>query len=137
MPVNTNPTLVQQHMDAVVVSVKQLLAWILPSCFAVATKLAYESREKKISRARVFTSTVIAIFVGYCFDKLCTHWKWDDLRGFIVAISALTSETIVQYILGNTNKGLNALIRKFTGIDMAKEPEIPVTPKKEDNDGNS
>lgn len=116
-----------------VAEIKKLLAWLLPTVLGVATKLAYESRLKKLTKAHVLTSLVLACFAGYISDKLCVKYELNDLRGCIVALAALASDTIVQYLILNSNKGVGAVIKKMTGLDT-KNPED----KKEDkNDSNN
>lgn len=107
----------QETINSCLVAIKSCLAWLLPSILGVATKLAYENKTKKITRARIVTSFVMAVFVGYLFDILCTAYKWDSLRGVIVSIGALSSETLVQYTLENVNrKNIGAALKRLFNI---------------------
>lgn len=108
---------INDNIDATLSSLKKLLAWLLPSVLGVSTKLAYESRKSKIHISRVITSFIMAVFVGYMCDKICTHSGWLDMRGIIVAIGALSSETIVQWVLENvTRKSLTAAFKRVFNI---------------------
>lgn len=103
-------------------SAKYFLAWFLPALLGVATKLAYESRLKKISSSRIITSLIMACFVGYMCDKMCTRYGLSDFRGIIVSIGALASESIIQYILTNMPRFLTATAKRIFNIDLTSTP---------------
>lgn len=116
--------------------IKTFFAWFLPAFLGVATKLAYESSVKKITKARVLTSFVMACFVGYIFDSLCTKYGLSESRGIIVSIGALTSESIIQYVLAHAPKLISVIIKKLGSIeisDMTKN-ETNKKDKKDKND---
>jgi len=105
---------INDNIDATVVCIKKILSWLLPSILGVSTKLAYESKSKTITKLRVVTSFVMAVFVGYLCDKMCTYYKWSEVRGIIVSIGALASETIVQHMLENINrKNITEFIKRL------------------------
>lgn len=117
MPTTSVLDYINQNIESIILSVKKLFAWLLPSVLGVSTKLAYESRTKKITVFRVLTSFIMAVFIGYMCDKICTHYGWYDLRGIIVSIGALSSEAIVQYVLQKVNKqNITAALKRFFNI---------------------
>lgn len=88
--------------------------WIFPSLFAVAAKLAFDSRKKKITIAYAFTSIIIACFIGWILDKMCTKMEYESTRGIIIAIGALLSDTFMQYVFTNGNNIISTMISMFT-----------------------
>lgn len=114
-------------MDPIITAeIKRVLAWFLPSFLGVATKLAFESRLKKITQVRVLTSLIMACFVGYICDKLCTKYDLSDMRGVVVAIGALASESIVQYTLINSNRIFKAIVKRIFNIELKDTPKDEV-----------
>jgi ABC-type transporter Mla maintaining outer membrane lipid asymmetry permease subunit MlaE len=106
-----------ENLDAFILAIKKILAWLLPSVLGVSTKLAYESRKKRVHRSRIVTSFIMAVFVGYMCDIICTHYGWADLRGVIVAIGALSSETLVQYTLENVSRtNITAALKRLFNL---------------------
>lgn len=99
-------------------SLKHFLAWFLPSLLGVATKLAYESRLKKLTKLSIITSLIMACFVGYVCDKLCTKYGLNDFRGVIVSLGALASESIVHYLFSNTPNIIIVVVKRITNIDL-------------------
>jgi hypothetical protein len=107
------------HYLASVVS--DLLLWAFQVAIGVGTKLALESRRRHLTKKYVFTSFVIASFVGYITDKICTSLHYDQFRGVAVAIMALLSESIVRYFDENAGQILDAILRRKTGLDIKNQ----------------
>lgn len=106
--------------EILLAELKRFLSWAFPSFLGVSAKLAFESRLKRVTRARVITSIILACFVGYLTDKVCTHYQMDSWRGILVALGALASESIVQYLMTNTAGTVGELVRKLLNLDRKK-----------------
>ncbi len=111
-------------LDLISSTIDDILIWLFQVLLGVGTKLALESRTKTLTRKYVLTSFIIASFVGYITDRLCTKWGYDSLRGVAVSIMALLSESIVRYFTQNATRILdtivNAILKKRLG-DPSKE----------------
>lgn len=104
--------------DDLIVRIKEIFAWLLPSSLGVATKLAYDSRVKKLTRKEVITSLIFACFIAYIVDTICTKLGYVEWRGVLVAISALASESAVGWILKNVGTGLTAWLKRAFNVDL-------------------
>lgn len=82
----------------------------------VGAKVAMVSMKQKITRKYLIASVVIACFVGYLTDSLCTTLGYERYRGVAVSVMALVSETTVKYILNNGPRILSVLIQTKAGL---------------------
>ena len=115
MPIPT-----QDYSD-LLIQVKKFLTWFLPSTLGVATKLAFDSRLKKLSLSHIFTSVIMSCFVGYVCDVGCTHYGIIDFRGVLVAIGALVAESLIGFFFRNDRKIINNFILRVFNINITPE----------------
>lgn len=101
--------------------IDDVLLWAFQVAIGVGTKLALESRRRHLTKKYVFTSFIIASFVGYITDRVCTSLHYDQFRGVLVAIMALLSETIVRYFDENGGAIIDALLRRKIGLDIKNQ----------------
>lgn len=113
----------QEHTE-LVIQLKKFLAWFLPSTLGVATKLAFDSRVKKLSVAHITTSIIMSCFIGYICDVACTHYGIIDFRGAIVALGALAAESLIGFFFRNDKKIITGFIVRIFNIN--------ITPNKDD-----
>lgn len=129
-----------QSYNDLILFFKKFLAWFLPSSLGVATKLAYESRAKQLKRSHVMASIIMACFVGYICDSLCTSYGLTTLRGMIVALGALASESFIQFFFKNDTNIIKAAIFRLFNINVDKPTENNTNnnvPNTEDNGDTS
>jgi hypothetical protein len=97
--------------------VDDLIIWAFQVAIGVGTKLALESRRRTLTKKYIFTSFIIASFVGYITDRACTYWGFEQARGVAVAVMALLSESVVKYFDENAGAILDAILRRKLNID--------------------
>lgn len=121
-----NPTDYSEYLLAA----KKFFAWFLPSTFGVATKMAYESRLKKLSKKYIFTALLMSCFVGWLCDMLCTYYALITFRGPIIALGALTAESAISFFFQNDKGILKAILVRLFNIKIED-------PKDTKNNGGS
>lgn len=105
-------------------TIDDVLIWAFQVFIGVGTKLALESRKRSLTKKYIFTSFIIASFVGYITDRLCTQWGFEQVRGVAVAVMALVSESVVKYFDQNAGSILDAILRRKLNIDKTNGPDI-------------
>lgn len=113
--------------DDTLIVIKRFLAWFLPSTLGVAAKLAFQSAIQKLSWKRILTGLIMACFAGYIADAICTKYSIIDLRGVVVAIAALGSESLIAFIFKYDTRIIKAFILRVLNINLDK-------PKKNEKD---
>lgn len=100
------------------------LAWFAPSVLGIATKLAYSWMNKEhVSWRNICASLIIAIFVGYNCNILCSYYNLVALKGSICSLCGLASATIVRYIIKNAGEGLHALIKRVFNLNFKNKDD--------------
>lgn len=111
------------------IEVRRALAWLLPSVLGVATKLAYESRLKKVTQLRVITSIIMACFVGYAtgagatvtqITSRTTGVTINNVCGQITLVSAAGSTTWQSFTVTNSRVAATDVIvvNQDSGTDL-------------------
>lgn len=104
--------------------VDDILLWTFQVFIGVGAKLALESRKRTLTKKYVVTSFILASFVGYVTDRLCTQWGFDQMRGVAVAVMALLSESVVKYFDQNAGSILDVILRRKLNIDKTNGANI-------------
>lgn len=104
--------------EEIIFTIKKFFAWFLPSSFGVATKLAYESRLKNLSKKYIFTALIMSCFVGYLCDIGCTYYGLITFRGPIVALGALVSESLISFFFQNDKSIIKGIVARIFGFKI-------------------
>lgn len=114
--------------EQVIIEIKDILAWLLPSILGVATLLAFKSSTEKITFRRIIRALIIGIFIGYGADTFCSKYNILLIRGFLIAVSGMISESILQFFFKNDSKIFKSMILRIFNIDIDKNKKNENTP---------
>ena len=84
-------------------------------------KLAYASRSKEISKKVVIITYVFALFAGIVVNQIMLINGWVQWSGIATGVAALLGDSLVTYLLTNSNNIFRSFINAVFKIDVKKE----------------
>ncbi len=84
-------------------------------------KLAYASRSKDISKKVVIITFVFAVFAGVIVNQIMLINGWVQWSGIATCIAALLGDSLVTYLLTNSNNIFRSFINAVFKIDVKND----------------
>jgi len=84
-------------------------------------KLAYASRSKDISKKVVIITFIFAAFAGVMVNQIMWINGWVKWSGIATAVAALLGDSLVTYLLTNSNNIFRSFINSVFKIDVKKD----------------
>ena len=91
------PTIWQEILQGA----EKFITWFGYISIGVFAKLAFDSRNAKLSRKSIVIKTVLSIFVGYVSIQSCVFFGYEAYIGLVGPVSTLLGESIIVYIMTN------------------------------------
>jgi hypothetical protein len=89
------------------------IVWFFYITIGVLAKLAFDSRNNKLTRKQIIVKSVLSIFCGYLSAVLCENFNYTQWAKIVVPVSTLLGEGIVLYIMTNWKKFVNKFLPPF------------------------
>jgi membrane-associated HD superfamily phosphohydrolase len=86
-------------------------------------KLAYASKNKSVSKRVMIITFVFAAFAGVIVNQIMIINGWVSWSGIATSIGALMGESIVTYLLTNSNNIFRSFINAIFKIDVKDDHE--------------
>jgi len=84
-------------------------------------KLAYASRSKDISKKVVIITFIFAVFAGVIVNQIMLINGWIQWSGIATCIAALLGDSLVTYLLTNSNNIFRSFINAVFKIDVKND----------------
>ena len=84
-------------------------------------KLAYASRSKDISKKVVIITFIFAVFAGIIVNQIMLINGWVQYSGIATCIAALLGDSLVTYLLTNSNNIFRSFMNAVFKIDVKND----------------
>lgn len=98
-------------INKIIETLKDAFLWFVAVMFGAGARISYKSQKEKMSKQKIFAVLIMAMAVGFITDNLATHFGYSEIRGAIVALSALFSEGLVNWLYKNEGSIFGDLFR--------------------------
>jgi len=77
----------------------KILTWLAYISIGVFAKLAFDSRQVKLTRRSIIIKTVLSIFCGFVAAQICEQTGHISYIGWICPVATLLGESIIVYLM--------------------------------------
>ena len=79
----------------------KFITWFAYISIGVLAKLAFDSRNAKLTKKNIIVKTVLSIFCGFIAAQVCENFGYDSYIGIISPVATLLGESIIVYVMTN------------------------------------
>jgi len=88
-----------------------VIFWIV---LGIGARLAVYAKKERLTKAQIFTTTIIGFAIGVTAYNLCYAIGWEKSAGYITPLATLAGEGIADWVILNAGRILN---KKVLGKD--------------------
>lgn len=86
------------------------LIWVGYITLGVMAKLAFDSRNERLTKKQIVVKSVLSIFCGYLAAVVCENTHYSNWAKVIVPVSTLLGEGLVLYIMTNWRRFIDKFL---------------------------
>lgn len=100
-------------IQSILDSLKSAFLFLIAVLFGAGARISHRSQKEKLSRRQMVAVLTMALCIGYITDNIVTYLEYPKIRGGVVALSALFSEGLVNWMFKNETSIFGDLFRFF------------------------